>query len=640
MVSMNPQGERPPQEALPPIRAKRRRLERLLAWGCLTPLLLALALAGGWWAKQQGWLTLPLALASPTASASPSPTPTLTPAPSQTPVPSLTPEPPSGPTPAPAGAVAWPTPVPLTFPEGVLVLALREGQHIQLFAYQPQRFPLTRFTHDPWDHRDPALGPDGHRLAFAANPHGPWDLYVLDLLSGEVRALTADAAYQGAPSWSPDGLWLAYESYVDDNLELFIRDVAGEQEPIRLTFHPAADEQPAWSPLGRLIAFVSTREGPPQIFVANLDQPPDSRFLRVSDSALGPAGHPTWSPDGRYLAWGQVNADGLHRIFLWDALHPDRPAREVGPGDWPLFVPQGGALVTGLMAPNRAYLTGFRLGDGRLTLAPVLLPGSLQGFTLAPATLPWPLPQGLAASAQITPTPLWTPAVTPHPDLPPGRLAMVPLPQVEAPHPELSDAADEAFAALRAAVAQAVGWDALGRLDYAYMPLTESLLPGQEWLHTGRAWALSSAPLQAHWLVVVREDYGAQTYWRVYLRAHAQDGTQGRPLHALPWDFYARYHADPTAYEAGGAYAAAVPPGYWVDFTDLALAYGWERLPAASDWRGYLPGARWSIFVLREGLTWEQAMRQVVPPQVLLTPTPRPTPEINIRIPTPTESGP
>ncbi len=633
-----------------PIRAKRRRLERLVAWGCLVPLVVALLLGGGWWAAHQGWLSLGAEAAnatspapSPTSTLSPTPTPSLSP--SRTPSPTLTSAAATlTPTPTPALGAVPRAPEPVRFPEGVLVLALREGLHVQIFAYQPQRIPLTRLTNDPWDHRDPALGPDGHRLAFAANPGGRWDLYLLDLFTGEVTPLTDDATYQGAPSWSPDALWLVYEAYVDGNLELFIRDVAGEQEPIRLTHHPAADYHPAWSPLGRLIAFVSTRAGTPQIFVANLDQPPDGRFLQVSRAGLGPADHPVWSPDGRYLAWGQTNAAGLHRIFVWDAFHPDQPPREVGPGDWPLFDPQGSVLIAGLTTPNHTYLTGFRWGSGRLTLPAVALPGSLHGLTLAPATLPWPWPGALQQAAEVTPTPLWTPALTPDPNLPQGRLAMAPLPNVEAPHPELSDAADEAFIALRQAVAQAVGWDALGRLEYAYMPLTESLLPDQAWLHTGRAFALSSAPLQAGWLVVVREDYGDQTYWRVYLRARTQKDTQGLPLHGVPWDFFARFHADPAAYEAGGAYAQAVPPGYWVDFTDLAAAYGWERLPAATDWRAYLPGARWSLFALRDGLSWEEAMRQIVPPEILLTPTPIPTPLLNIRIPTatptPTESGP
>lgn len=621
-----------PADETPPIRARRRRLERLLAWGCGTLLALALLAGLAWWFGS-GRFTEP-----PTPSPTVSPSATATPSPTATLPPSVTPSPTAGPPPV----APLPTPAPLTFPQGLTILSLRDGLALRLFAYDPHRLPLSPITPPDVDAITPALSPDGKTLAYAANLDGTWDLYLLDLSTGEVRArLTDTPAYDASPSWSPDGRWLVYEAYLDDNLELLIRDVAGEQAPLRLTAHPAADFQPAWSPQGRLIAFVSTREGLPQIFVANLDQPPENRLRRVSDPDLGPAAHPAWSPDGRRLAWSQVTPDGLHRLYLWDATHPDRPPRFVGQGDWPMFAPQGEVLLTVVTTPRQAFLTGYRLDDRSLALPMMPLPGPVHGFTVGAASLAWPLPAAFGVTTPgATPTPLWTPALTPHPDLPAGRLAIVPLPGVEAPRAELSDAADEAFAALRQAVARAVGWDALGRLRYAYMPITENLLPGQAWLHTGRAFALSDAPLQSGWLAVVREDYGAQTYWRVYLRAHAQDGSQGMPLHALPWNFYARYRADPMAYEAGGAYAQAVPPGYWVDFTELAAAFGWERLPAATDWRAYLPGARWDLFALRQGLTWEEAMAQIVPPEILLTPTPIPTPSLNFRIPTPTEGAP
>ncbi len=625
---------RPPRsEDEVPIRARRRRMERLLALGCGTLLLLAL-LAGGWWAwEARGSQTATLLpSSSPVSTATPSPTATLPPSATPLPQPSVTVAP----------LPSQPTPAPLSFPEGLVILSLRDGLHRRLYAYDPRRLPLSPITPPDTEAITPALSPDGRTLAYVTRHNGGWDIALLDLATGDLRGwLTESVAYEGAPSWSPDGLWLVYEAYLDNNLELVIRDAAGEQAPLRLTTHPAADGQPAWSPQGRLIAFVSTREGLPQVFVANLDQPPENRLRRVSDPADGPAAHPAWSPDGRLLAWSQVTPDGLHRLYLWDAAHPDQPPRFVGQGDWPCFAPQGDVLLAVVTTPDQAFLTGYRLDTPSLALPMMPLPGPVHGFTVGAASLAWPLPAafGVAAS-EATPTPLWTPALTPHPDMPAGRYAIVPLPGVEAPRAQLSDAADEAFAALRQAVAQAVGWDALGRLRYAYMPITESLLPGEAWLHTGRAFALSDAPLQSGWLAVVREDYGAQTYWRVYLRARAQDGSQGLPLQALPWDFYARYGSDPVAYEAGGTYAQTVPPGYWVDFTELAAAFGWARLPAATDWRAYLPGARWGLFALRQGLTWEEAMAQIVPPEILLTPTPVPTPSLNFRIPTPTEVGP
>jgi hypothetical protein len=124
----------------------------------------------------------------------------------------------------------------------------------------------------------------------------------------------------------------------------------------------------------------------------------------------------------------------------------------------------------------------------------------------------------------------------------------------------------------------------------------------------------------AGWMVAVRQDYGTQTYWRLYLRTLLQDGSQGEPLHDPPWDLAARYELDPFAYEQGGRYAA-VPSGYWLDFTALARQYGWQRLPSLPNWRTYYSGARFTEFALTGGLDWYSAMLEIYPGDVLVTPT-------------------
>jgi hypothetical protein len=64
-----------------------------------------------------------------------------------------------------------------------------------------------------------------------------------------------------------------------------------------------------------------------------------------------------------------------------------------------------------------------------------------------------------------------------------------------------------------------------------------------------------------------------------------------------------------------------VPPGYWVDVTSLAAQYGWERVPALPNWRTFFRGARFTEFILTDGLDWYSAMLQLYPPEVLVTPT-------------------
>lgn len=574
--------------------------------------------------------------ATPTLPVLPSATPSLTPTASATleMLPTLT----ATPSPPPTALSASP-PAPLAtiaIKADMVLLSLAEGVHYHLFVYQPQALSLTRLSDGPWDDIAPAISPDGQKVAFASNRSGYWDLYCLDLPSGIVNRLTDSLEYDGAPSWSPDGLWLVHETYVEDNLELIVRPAAGDQPSIRLSEDAAADFSPVWSPFpGRKIAFVSNRSGENDIWIADLDQPPEGRFTNVSRSGAAKEMHPAWSPDGRWLAWAVVE-DGFHNLYVWDGKNPQEPPRPVGSGDWPAWSGDGSQLLTVLLTPNRTYLSAYALDAPGLTLPPLALPGAVGGLAWGDIALPWPLPYPYKAAAQQTPPPLWLPAITPVADVPAGRLQVVALDDVEAPYALMHDMVDEAFRALRAELTVKIGWDFLGSLENAFVPLTTLLNPGmvEDWLYTGRAFAFNTVPVNAGWVVIVREDFGADTYWRVYVRPRFQDGSAGMPLYDLPWNFRARFSGDVVAYEHGGALAASLPIGYWVDFTRLASAYGWERLPALTTWRASYPAARFNEFALTNGLDWRSAMLELYPPEVLVTPT-RVVPPT--RTPTPTQ---
>ncbi len=538
----------------------------------------------------------------------------------------------------PADQPAQPARTPIPNEEiGVLILSMQVGLDTHLYAYRPvsaegDTLSLTRLTDGSWDEITPALSPDGTQLAFSSNRDGGWQIYVWDLQNGEISRLTDHPGYKASPTWSPDGLWLAYERYFDNNLDIFLQPVDGSMQPMQVTGHQAADYAPAWSPQGRHIAFVSTRGGREQVWLADLDKSGEDRFTLLEHTGETRAAHPAWSPDGRFLAWAGVMEDGWRKLYRWDSTIPGQPIEELGSGDYPVWSRTGEMLYTTLETPRQTYLTAFTLDQPNLVwLPPVPLPGAVESLLWvdlpAAALLPeFPIPQ---------PTALWNPNFNPDSGAIDGRWGLVDLQDVEAPFPQLHDRVDEAFIALRHILARQVGWDLLSTLENAYVPLTVPLPPGyqQDWLYTGRAFAVSALPINAGWMAVVREDYGQETYWRIYVRTRHQDGSQGVPLHDLPWDFAARYRAEPRAYEQGGAMALAVPTGYWLDLTQLAEAYGWERLPSFSNWRAVYSAARFNEFVRTDGLDWQTAMLELYPREILITPTTIPT---NTPTPTPT----
>src|SRR5437879_8927765 len=97
----------------------------------------------------------------------------------------------------------------------------------------------------------------------------PVSLFPLPGLSAQKRAITVDDYLAlksvGNPQLSPDGKWVAYtvtEQSLKDNrgiTRIWLADVASGAVR-QLSAGPGSDRQPRWSPDGRTLAFVTTRE--------------------------------------------------------------------------------------------------------------------------------------------------------------------------------------------------------------------------------------------------------------------------------------------------------------------------------------------------------------------------------------------
>jgi len=521
------------------------------------------------------------------------------------------------------------TPVVIEFPSqfGTLVLSIREGTDIHLFAYQPflekinegtySALPLTRIT--TGNHQDitPAISPDGTKIAFSSNREGSWDLYILDLINGDTRKFTDTMAYDGNPTWSPDGQWLAYESYHINNLDIFIQDIDQTQGPIPLTNHPAADYAPNWSGQGRRISYISTRNGVQEVWYADLDSTESEKSVQVRNLPGLNAKHPTWTTDGRYLSWSIVTEEGSHTLVTWDSEQPELDPILAGTGDWPLWAGTGDVLYALIETPYDTYLTAYPglEYDLQVMMPAVKLPGPVAGFSWAEGISLAPMDPAV----QINPTPLWNPALLQDENSEIIKKDLFRLRDINAPYPHLNQDAVSSFTSLRQETRDISGWDFLSTLENVYLPLAESVDPGvnMNWLYTGRGLSVNDIPRLANWLIVVREDYGTQTFWRLYIRANVQNGSQGLPLNNYFWDFNARFSGSNSSYENGGSISKNIPDGYWIDFTELAATFGWERFPAQSHWQYSESAARYQYFAFKQGLSLRSALLELYLPQAI-----------------------
>ena len=550
-------------------------------------------------------LTPAVARLVPKMTLTPTPTPTDTPTPTPTPSPT--------PVPVVSELVDWPTPDPLS-KGGSVAFSRRQDGNSDLYALALGRAEPIRLTGHSADDRDPAWSPDGRYLAFSSRRDGNWELYILDFQTGQPRRLTINLAFDGAPSWSPDGNWLVFESYRENNLDLYIVAADGQAPPIRLTEHSAQDFSPAWSPDGRHIAFTSWRDGSKDVFLLDLDSAYDERAINVSQSPDLDEDHAAFAPSGDYLAYhGQ--GDGLDLIYAQplEDYRPAGPAFSVGQGRHPSWSADGSSLVYAHGDGSQSYIIASSVDSW--TVAPQAFAG--QGLVDDLAWSGTVLPRGVESRLPIVGAaeePLYRERMGQTGD---GAAAiMLQEVDVDAPAPYLSDRVDDSFAALRQRTLDEAGWDFLGRLDNMFTFLTTGPLPGdtsENWNKAARAFDFYYRfPISVEPQVeIVREEVGGETYWRVFLKTALQDGSQGEPLRQLPWDFTARYDADPRYYDQGGKPKEVHPAGFYVDFTALAEDYGWQRVPALANWRTFFHGIRYWHFENRQELTWQEAMLEL-----------------------------
>lgn len=91
--------------------------------------------------------------------------------------------------------------------------------------------------------------PDGKRLAFSSFTH----LYVMDLPSGTPHRLTSGDDREYEPIWSPDGKWIAYVTWENQQGNIWKVAADGSGKPERLTTIAGFYRDPAWSPDGKRI---------------------------------------------------------------------------------------------------------------------------------------------------------------------------------------------------------------------------------------------------------------------------------------------------------------------------------------------------------------------------------------------------
>jgi serine/threonine-protein kinase len=154
------------------------------------------------------------------------------------------------------------------------------------------------------DYAKPALSPDGSQIALRSLDWQERDIFVYDLARGSFSRLTFFEGPDSWPVWSPDGLYITFNSNRSGNYQLYRKraDGSGDAEELTGDLEKTEIIANAWSPDGTTLVF-SAYESGFDLWTLRMDEndrpgsPEPFLETRFNESDA------TFSPDGRWLAY-------------------------------------------------------------------------------------------------------------------------------------------------------------------------------------------------------------------------------------------------------------------------------------------------------------------------------------------------
>jgi TolB protein len=158
------------------------------------------------------------------------------------------------------------------------------------------------------------------RIAFTSDRDSPpgkrvsKELYIMDYDGYNARRVTVNNSLNILPNWRPDGRALAYVSYRQGVPDIFLASIF-EGKSANLTNGKGQSFAPVFSPDGKRIAYFSNRSGNNEIWIADAD---GSNARQITSSRSSEAS-PCWSPTGQEIAFTSDRLGiGAPQIYVMD----------------------------------------------------------------------------------------------------------------------------------------------------------------------------------------------------------------------------------------------------------------------------------------------------------------------------------
>ncbi len=179
------------------------------------------------------------------------------------------------------------------------------------------------------------------QIACVSDKTGHKELYVMDYDGQNLRKLTADRSISMSPAWSPDGRVLAYVSYRDRNPDLYGLDMETGRR-WKISGVEGLNISPAWAPKGKRLALALSKDGGAEIYTMTMEGNDLERLTYgIADNVS-----PSWSPNGREIAFtsGRGGSPQLY-IMGVDGTDARRITYEGSYNASPHWSPRGDRIV-------------------------------------------------------------------------------------------------------------------------------------------------------------------------------------------------------------------------------------------------------------------------------------------------------
>ena len=249
--------------------------------------------------------------------------------------------------------------------KGLIAFVANPNGNWDLFLINGDGTQLTQLTQSALDERTPAISPNGEQIAYSTSDGALWimsiatktptqiqlppgrygypawlndgsgivytsykftpgnedaDFFVHSLKDQKQQTFLTQTGPQDYPALSPDGGALAYISSLATVLpgvgsritqQLWIAFLK-ESKPVQVLVGTEGDAHPAWSPDGKWIAFSSSRNGPPNLW---LIKPDGQDAVQLTQNSMAQTS-PTWSPDGQEIAYVSAESGRMQLMTL------------------------------------------------------------------------------------------------------------------------------------------------------------------------------------------------------------------------------------------------------------------------------------------------------------------------------------